>query len=448
MKSAGVVLWLILPVEVAAMSVLSPYLDSWEYWVLGAIGIGMTAWLACYLSLSGRQLHRGIAIVVVVLGVFSWRRAMGIVSRIRSTKRKKRAQELMRKRPRLAESSSDLFRAHRTLLAPPLSIVWGYDGDRRPVSSKLDGYHTLIGGATGGGKTNLIQSMLIQLFGKSRIDTEVHIIDLKGDRAEGLYRWGAICNYVDDIDAALKLLGDLLEVAQRRNRDPSLKRHDIVVFIDELATLTMGSVDRENRTHAMRALHLLASKARSARIWLVAATQYPRYDVIDKNVSINFGRVLCLPVKTGKQLEVVLGFAPDGKKPETPGEFILSDGLSVKRGRAFLVRHDEVERIILRHVASVNDDRLELWCILAAGKKIGDAVDGINKTYEKHKVRFQQDFVRYGYRHLAEAGALEAPVKRGEPYRAAIDLIGGVALVREYIKAGKWNGTPEAYVEV
>lgn len=447
MSSLGVALWFLLPVEIVALYAISPYLDSWEYFVLSGLGIATTLWLAVYLTF-GRRLHRGLAVVAVVIAVFCWRRVSGLRKRIGANKRKRKAQALFSQRPRLAESTTDLFRAHRSLMAPPLSVIWGYDGDNRPVSSTLEGYHTLIGGATGGGKTNLIQSLLIQVFGKARIDTEVHIIDLKGDQAEGLYRWGAIANYVDETDAALALLGELLEIAAERNRNPASRRHNVVVFIDELATLTMGSVDRTDRTHAMRALHLLASKARSAKIWLVVATQYPRYDVIDKNISINFGRVVCLPVKTAKQLEVVLGFAPACDRPERVGEFLLSDGLAVKRGRTFLVSQSEIERVILRHVASIRDERLELWRRLASGKHVGDAVDGINKFYEANKDVFRQDFVRYGYRHLTEAGALEAPGKRGESYKMTTDLIGGVAFIKAYIKAKRWNGAPEAYVEM
>jgi len=440
MRSFGYALWLALPIALLALTYLSPHMDSWAHWALAIATLALTLWGAVRLTLNW-QIQRILGAACTVVGIFVIRRFQGIARRIRA---RKEPVIVVPERPKVATRSIDLVRTHSRILNRGLTVIPGYSDNGKPISFDLAQYHTLIGSTTGGGKTNLMNSMLIQLFSKRRNKFLVHIIDLKGDRDDGMYKWGAVANVVGEINEALSLLDELDTEARLRHKQPERKQIPIVLFIDELARMTAGTLNEEHRQTAMRLLALLSEKARSARISIVAATQYPKYKILDTRISINFGRRICLPLKTKKQAEVVLGFSPS-ELPRSPGEFILSDGLKDYKGRTLQVFQDEIDDVIMRNISNFKDLRLQLWKDVAAAKQVGDTIIGINRLYEAKRPEYDLDFVRYGYRHLHYAGVLDPPVKGGA-FRVKVSFLEGIPLIQQYIKAERWTGAPKPVV--
>ena len=442
MKAFSYALWLILPIELLALTYLSPGMDSWAHWTLAIATVALTLWAAVRLTFNWR-IQRIVGVTFTVVGVFIIRRFQAIARRIRA---KREPEVVIPERPKMATRSIDLVRTHPRILNRGLTVVLGYGANKRPISIDLTSQHTLIGASTGAGKTNLINSLLIQLFSKRRNDVDVHLVDLKGNHEDALYKWGAIASYVDEVEPALDLLRYLERAMGIRNKHPEKAKRTILLIIDEVADLTTGTEAREYRQSAVRLLTLLARKSRSANIFLVIATQHPRYDVLDKAIANNLMRKICLAVDTGQQAEVVLGSGiVKGNLPKMPGEFVLKDGLGIRRGRTLLVGPDESEEVILRRISNFKDPRLQLWKDVAAAKRVGDTIIGINRLYEAKRPRYDLDFVRYGYRHLHYAGVLDPPV-RGGAFRIRVSFLEGVPLIQQYIDAKKWTGAPKAVV--
>ena len=441
MKSFGYALWLILPIELLALTYLSPVMDSWAHWTLAVATVALTLWAAVRLTFNW-QVQRFFGVVFTVFGVFVLRRFQATARRIRA---KREPEIVIPERPKVATKSIDLVRTHPRILNRGLTVVLGYGANKRPISIDLTSQHTLIGASTGAGKTNLLNSFLIQLFSKRRNDVDVYLVDLKGNHEDALYKWGAIASYVDEVEPALDLLRYLERAMNARNKQAGRPKRTILLVIDEVADLTTGTEAREHRQSAVRLLTLLARKARSANIFLVIATQHPRYDVLDKAIANMLLRKICLAVDTAQQAEVILGFGLRSNLPKQPGEFVLKDGLGIKRGQTLLVGPDESEEVILRRISNFKDKRLQLWKDVAAAKRVGDGVTGINRMYEAKRPQYDLDFVRYGYRHLHYAGVLDPPVKGGRS-RIRVAFLEGIPLIQQYIEAEKWTGAPKPVV--
>lgn len=446
MKSIGWILWLLLPIECLIVVILSPELDIGG-WAI-AIGILMVSvWTAGYTSFK-KHVHRGIADLVVIVTLFFYKLGRWIYRRIGLKKRLKEIQDsIPDKPPEIATKSVDLARAHPRIMGRKSTVILGYNGSKRPISIDLNSQHTLIGASTGGGKTTLINSILIQIFNKRGRAPEVYIIDLKENYEDALYAWGAVAVYVTDTEKALELLRDLIVKMNKRQKDRSLVKDPIYLIIDEVASLTVGTEDRKYRQSAIRLLRMLGEKSRSANITVMMATQYPRYDILDKSITYNLLRKVCLPVDTSAQAEIVLGFSPRNGLPKIAGEFILKDGLNITRGRSLQVHRSEIDLVLMKHVSGFKEKPLKLWKVLAVGRRIGDTVPGVKKTYEAHR-KFGQNFVKFGYRHLALAGVLIPPKARGESNRIAVEFLAGIPLIKQYMEADKWTGEPEPFIKM
>ena len=442
MKSFGCALWLILSVELLALTYLSPGMDSWAHWALAIATVALTLWGAARLTFDW-QVQRNFAVAFAVVGVFVIRRYQSIARRVRAGKE---PEIVIPERPKVATRSIDLVKTHPKVLNRGLTVVLGYGADKRPISIDLKSQHTLVGASTGAGKTMMLNSILIQLFSKRRNNVDVYLVDLKGNHEDALYKWGAIASYVDEVEPALDLLRYLERAMNIRNKQPGKPKRTILLVIDEVADLTTGTEAREYRQSAVRLLTLLARKARSANIFLVIATQHPRYDVLDKAIANNLMRKICLAVDTGQQAEVILGSGiVKGKLPKQPGDFVLKDGLGIRRGRTLLVDPSESEEVIMRRISNFKDPRLQLWKDVAAAGRVGDTITGINRLYEAKRPQYDLDFVRYGYRHLHYAGTLDPPVKGGA-FRIKVSFLEGIPLIRRYIEAEKWAGAPKPVV--
>lgn len=182
--------------------------------------------------------------------------------------------------------------------------------------------HLLIGGTTGSGKSealNTILDGLIRYYNAEEL--RLMLVDPKGtelqqyegsEHLEGSIGW-------DDADAIGLLERAVNEMQNRygklkKNRTRSLPEYNLkvdeadripwwVVVLDEYADLTS---EKESKKEIEGHLKRLAQKARAAGIHVIIATQKPSSEVISTNLRSNLPAQLALRVKSSTESRVII----------------------------------------------------------------------------------------------------------------------------------------------
>jgi len=188
--------------------------------------------------------------------------------------------------------------------------------------SSANSPHLLIGGTTGSGKSealNTILDGLLKFYDKSEL--KLLLVDPKGtelqqyetsEYLEGAIGW-------DDEDAILLLETAVAEMQARYLKLKGKKTRSLVeynekvgvedkipwwvIVLDEYADLTS---DRESKKAIEDNLKRLAQKARAAGIHVIIATQKPSADVISTNLRSNLPAQLALRVRSGIESRVIM----------------------------------------------------------------------------------------------------------------------------------------------
>lgn len=161
--------------------------------------------------------------------------------------------------------------------------------------------HVLIAGATGAGKSVLLNSMLAALG--SSVDLwlmdpkQVELQDVESKR------------YADKPDDIVKALVDLTVIMEERYakmKTAHQKKWDkdlIVLVIDEYGDLMLSVLGRKIEDLILK----LAAKARASGIHIILTTQTPRVTVITGAIKANFPTRIALKTASAKDSEVILG---------------------------------------------------------------------------------------------------------------------------------------------
>jgi DNA phosphorothioation-dependent restriction protein DptH len=182
--------------------------------------------------------------------------------------------------------------------------------------------HLLIGGTTGSGKSEALNTILygmVEHYTPSEL--KLMLIDPKGTELNGFEKYPHLLGAIGwDDDDALKLLTQAVEEMQ--SRYATFKKAGVrslpdynakvtqeeripwwVLVLDEYADLTS---DKDKKKDIEAELKRLAQKARAAGIHLIIATQKPSGDVISTNLRSNLPAQLALRVKNGTESRVIL----------------------------------------------------------------------------------------------------------------------------------------------
>lgn len=233
-------------------------------------------------------------------------------------------------------------------------IPWAIDERGRPVTLKW-GPHTLLGGATGAGKSVALSLHLIAAV--SAENAHVWAIDLKG--GVELAAWSDHVERVAiTIEEARALLNDAVAGMNRRleqmrlrkvtTHRPTTSSPALVLAIDELAIL---SEDKE----ATKALGVLLAQGRAAGLTIVAATQRPSTAVFGTRdggtARSNFGRIAGFRTLRSSDADVIIGrgvHGPDGalvslrELPQGGGHHWLLDQEGARRLRTWWYAPDAI----------------------------------------------------------------------------------------------------------
>ena len=247
-----------------------------------------------------------------------------------------------------------------TIRRPLQPGVWE-TGD--PVAVSLAHQHTLIVGATGSGKSMLVNVVVGELVAAG--DVVCWGVDFKGGAELG--PWRACLGRVDTtptdteqllmaavavLDARMGELGRL----GRRELAPSPATPALVVVIDEHAEL----VARCGRP-ALEAIDSIAKRGRAASVTLILANQRATMDLLGSEIlRANLRVRFCLGVEDPGEVSLALGLGAKKDWPpellDAPGKFYLrarSQGLNSPRpARGYLATTAQVHRLAAHHAHS------------------------------------------------------------------------------------------------
>lgn len=226
-----------------------------------------------------------------------------------------------------------------------LEVPLGVDRYGAPVSlnfSSSNSPHLLIGGTTGSGKSEALNTLLGGLV--EHYDAEelnLSLVDPKGtelehfegsDHLRGDIGW-------DDQDTIVLLEGAVAEMERRYQLFKAAKQRSLpayneavgsddmipwwVIVLDEYADLTS---DKDAKKKIEENLKRLAQKARAAGIHLIIATQKPSADVISTNLRSNLPAQLALKVKSATESRVVMDEAGGESLNGMGDAFLKSEG--------------------------------------------------------------------------------------------------------------------------
>jgi DNA segregation ATPase FtsK/SpoIIIE-like protein len=222
-------------------------------------------------------------------------------------------------------------------------------GCRLPVGVDADGKryyhdlaasgapHVLVGGATGSGKSVLLNTWLTTLVTRhSPAEIQLLLIDLKQIELSA-YETLPHCQCLATEEAdALQVLDDLLAEVKRRyglvkaEQRGGIPEDDVaarvlkdlprlVLVIDELAEMTLSTPE------CVTTLIRVAQLGRAAKLNIIAATQRPSVDVCPGTLKTNFEARVALALPTQADSRVILD-TKGAEELEPPGQAIYKHG--------------------------------------------------------------------------------------------------------------------------
>lgn len=163
------------------------------------------------------------------------------------------------------------------------------------IREMLDEPHLLIAGATGSGKSVLVNTLIYTALLDAPCQRQFILIDPKSVELMDYEKLPHTIRYADELNDIVRALEDACSLMDRRfkyMKENHLKKFDgsdVYVIIDEWVDLKF-QLGKKAETPMIR----LASKARASKIHLILCTQRPTRDVIDGAIRANFTSKVCL----------------------------------------------------------------------------------------------------------------------------------------------------------
>lgn len=170
--------------------------------------------------------------------------------------------------------------------------------------------HILIAGATGSGKSVLINGIIHTAILQSPATYEFIFVDLKRVELSEYRNLPHTVYYADSFQSAvyaLQLALQVIEIRYTEMQRTGSKKYSgscVYVVIDELADLM--TVDKKTITPL---LQRIAQIGRAANVKIIAATQCPLSSVIPTQIKVNFDTVIGLHTRSAQDSRNILGAA-------------------------------------------------------------------------------------------------------------------------------------------
>ena len=221
--------------------------------------------------------------------------------------------------------------------------------------------HLLIAGATGSGKSVVINGIIHALLHDAPTDDRFILIDVKRVELADYREIPHTMTYADDVHGAVQALQDAITVTEARFADMQrrgLRSYDgshLYIIIDELADLMTTA-----KKQVAPLLQRLCQLGRAARVHVIAATQCPIAAVIPTPIKVNFSALLGLHTRSAQDSRNIIGEAGCEALPMYGYGLYVTPGRPTIRISIPMVEERERERII-RHWTDQRRYRLRLY---------------------------------------------------------------------------------------
>ena len=211
--------------------------------------------------------------------------------------------------------------------------------------------HLLIAGATGSGKSVLINSLISSALHDSPARCQLILLDPKTTE---LWQWAKLphtIRYAYEPDEMIQALRRAVEVMENRLRamhslgERIWAGSDIYIVIDELADLLTTA-----KAEVVPLLQRICQLGRAAGIHCIAATQCLLASVLPTQIRVNFPAVVCLRTATKQQSRFICDrtgaeLFPD---PKAEGKALAyyRTGANIKCFEVYRVPDGEQQRLI------------------------------------------------------------------------------------------------------
>lgn len=185
------------------------------------------------------------------------------------------------------------------------------EGQRSALyNDMLQQVHMLIAGATGSGKSTVVNGIMHAAMYQSPAMIQFILIDPKGTELDMYARLPHTIQYAQTSDECLEALQNAMNITRKRfdsMKRKGLREYDgahIYVVIDELMYLfNRPDVKRQ----AMNTLQDILVIARAARVHVIACTQNPTTATIPATLRCNFDSRLGLRTTTAQDSRNIIG---------------------------------------------------------------------------------------------------------------------------------------------
>lgn len=215
----------------------------------------------------------------------------------------------------------------------------------------LEQSHLLIAGATGAGKSVLINSLISTAVYHSPAEVQFILLDPKTTE---LWPWARLphcIRYAYETDEMLAALRSAVEIMENRLHhmhavgERIWTGSQIYVVIDELADLLTTA-----KTDTVPLLQRICQLGRAAGIHCIAATQCLLASVLPTQIRVNFPAVVCLRTATKQQSRFICDrtgaeLFPD---PKVEGKALafFRTGANIKQFQVYRVPDEEQSRLV------------------------------------------------------------------------------------------------------
>ena len=211
--------------------------------------------------------------------------------------------------------------------------------------------HLLIAGATGSGKSVLINSLVSTALYDSPAKKQFILLDPKTTE---LWPWARLphcIRYAYETDEMIKALRDAVGIMENRLRhmhsvgERVWTGSEIYIIIDELADL-LTTV----KADVVPLLQRICQLGRAAGIHCIAATQCLLASVLPTQIRVNFPAVVCLRTATKQQSRFICDRtgAEQFPDPKTAGkaQAFFRTGADIKQFEVYRVPEEEQQRLV------------------------------------------------------------------------------------------------------
>lgn len=214
----------------------------------------------------------------------------------------------------------------------------------------LEQKHLMIAGATGSGKSVLVNGMIYTAMARFPFDQagganfilidpkRVELVDYKGLPHTALY-----ASEPENMIFALESAMSLVENRYRKMQQQRVKLYsgsDVYIIIDEFADLMTTC-----RRKVAPLIQRIAQIGRAARVHIILCTQCPIAKIIPTEIKCNFDSIIGLHTRSAQDSKNILGYTGCERLPQYGECYFMAPGELNHYIDIPMIPEDEIQRI-------------------------------------------------------------------------------------------------------